>query len=250
MEVNVIIFYIGILLIVALVLLLIALVILYLRSANNLQKLKEEKETNWRAQMSSAQATVKKVIEDAHTNAGQIVGSAEIFKKEQIDKVNIEINKAITHYTENYNRVLVNLQNEMVNVLKNTPKDIQVGVVKQLQILRDTLQKDLATSRKDVSDLIEKEYTKMHNDLESYKQAKVAQLDKSIFKIIQYVSRRVLTKEINAEEHEKLVIKALEEAKRQEMIKTEIVDTDSNQPVNTKQELGKNSQVNTPKPQI
>ena len=41
------------------------------------------------------------------------------------------------------------------------------------------------------------------------------EIDESIVMILKEVARKVLAKEISQEEHEKLVLKALEEAKRQ-----------------------------------
>jgi F0F1-type ATP synthase membrane subunit b/b' len=222
--------------VVALILLLVAVVILHLRLAYKYQKLREERENNWQAQLKNAQLKARKVIEDANTQASQIVGSAQGFKREQIDMLNSEIYKAVETYTDTYNQVMINLQNEIVKVLGNTPEDIKNGVIKELEVIRNALQKDLIESRKKASAVIEKEYSKLQSDIESYKLTRLKQLDNSIFQIIEMVSKKVLAKEISAEEHEKLVIKALEEAKRQEMleVKSQTPETNSEtQPIKT-----------------
>ena len=55
----------------------------------------------------------------------------------------------------------------------------------------------------------------MEKEIEAYKQARFKEAEAMVTKIVQKVSQEVLNKAINIEDHEKLVVDALEKAKKE-----------------------------------
>ena len=70
-------------------------------------------------------------------------------------------------------------------------------------------------AQNDARNLIIEAYKKAESEVQEYKSARLKQIEESLVYILENIAKRVLVKEISQDEHEKLVLKALEEAKRQ-----------------------------------
>ena len=102
----------------------------------------------------------------------------------------------------------------MGKVLLSVPNNINNSIVSAIQSFSFSLQNQFTNAQKKMLEDFTNLYKSSEADIENYKRERLKVLDSLILKVIEEVSLRVLGKEISVEEHEKLVLKALEEAKR------------------------------------
>jgi len=115
---------------------------------------------------------------------------------------------------KSYQEALKNIQDEMGKVLLSVPNNINNSIVSAIQSFSFSLQNQFTNAQKKMLEDFTNLYKSSEADIENYKRERLKVLDSLILKVIEEVSLRVLGKEISVEEHEKLVLKALEEAKR------------------------------------
>ncbi|KKQ51414.1 hypothetical protein A2865_02815 [Candidatus Woesebacteria bacterium RIFCSPHIGHO2_01_FULL_39_17] len=220
--------YIIFLLLAALVLLLVGLVIAYLRLLTKLTSSKSEKLTvDPRNLLIQAQTKGQKILEEAYTKAREILARSDDFSKDQEVKISEELKKSTNIYVNKYQDILEKTQEESIKILQNIPEDIKALFLKEIGEVRKNLIQEVEKVEKDARQIVLDAYQKAEADVEKYKLERMRQVDESIILILKDVARKVLSKEINKEEHEKLVMKALEEAKRQRVFNKQ---GDLNQP--------------------
>ncbi|GAF70001.1 unnamed protein product, partial [marine sediment metagenome] len=183
--------------------------------------LKEEKvkasETPRTDSLKRTQIEAQKLIDEASQKAQEIIRNTKTFTDKSTNLLTQEIQNATQNYAVLYGETLRRIQDESVKIVATIPNDVKESVINELTSLRSILQDELKRSQEEARKIIGQVYKEVETEIENYKEKRMKQLDDSILEIVEQVSRKVLAKEISLEEHEKLVMKALEEAKRQEI---------------------------------
>jgi F0F1-type ATP synthase membrane subunit b/b' len=218
-------YYLSIFIISALVLLLIGLVLAYLRLVGKTMAMKEERRRESGAGiLEEAQKKSEGMIEAARAKAQEIVNNAQIFSNTQAGIIQKEVQNANQLNTERYQQSLQSVQNESIRMLSSVPKDVSAALTSQLVNIRATIQSEIEKASSAAKAQVDNAYKKAEMEVESYKLQRLKQIDDSIISILEEVSRKVLAKQISHDEHEKLVMKALDEAKRQHVFFEEQFD--------------------------
>jgi len=139
----------------------------------------------------------------------------ESFYKNLQQKIEEELVKSSKLYASKYEEILKETQGQSIKILQNIPQDIKTVLAKEIQSVHITIEEEVKKAEEEAKGVVVLAYQKAESEVEKYKLARLRQVDESIVMILKEVARKVLSKEINMEEHEKLVMKALEEAKRQ-----------------------------------
>ncbi len=82
----------------------------------------------------------------------------------------------------------------------------------------DTLHKETIESQQIVEQKVQEEYKKVEGEIKQYKDEQMAKIEESIYDILHDVSHKVMGKALSLKDHEALVLEALEEAKRSNVI--------------------------------
>jgi hypothetical protein len=217
MQIDQSIVLIFILIFTALTLALIALLLAFVKVSKNYMDTKEGKDKYPDPKILLLRAHVKsqKIIEEAVDKASQIVSSSEALKTSKVDNIEKEIEKADAAYLKIYQESIAKIQNESLKGLQNLPDYIKALLSKEALGIKDELSTEIKKAQEDAKQLVLEAYKKADQEVASYRKMRLDALDNTIVNIVQAVSRKVLTREIDANEHEKLVMKALEEAKKQ-----------------------------------
>lgn len=203
----------------ALVLLGVGLVIVYIKSVqkyNELRDKKENKDANTDPQMilANAQNKAQQILQDASRRAEEIVNKAQVFTSGQENKVAAEIEKASQMYASSYQESLKALENKAVTMMQTIPNEVKDVLLREITNIRTTIQAQIQKAEADAKQIVVDAYKRAEDEVVNYKKQRLKQVDDSIIVILQDIAHKVLSKEISKEEHEKLVMKALEEAKR------------------------------------
>ena len=208
--------YIVFLVLASLILLLVGIITSYLRLISKLTSFKGEKSAvDTGNLLIQAQIRAQKILEEAHVKAREMLTRNDSFSKDLETKIEEELAKSMKMYVDKYDETLEKTEKESIKVLQNIPSDIKTLFLKEIEVVRQNLSQEVQKVEKDARQIVMDAYQKVEAEVEKYKLERIKQVDESIILILKDVARKVLSKEINKEEHEKLVLKALEEAKRQ-----------------------------------
>jgi hypothetical protein len=229
MQIDQSLIYIVILIFTVLVLFLVGILYAYLKLVRNYLDVKEGRDRypDPKALLLRAHAKAQKLIEDATEKASQIISSSETLKSKNLEDVQKQIEKAQIDSLKIYQNSVSKIQEDSLKVLQNVPEYIKALLSKEVLVVKDDLLDEIKIAHENAKKLITQAYQKADSEVADYKRVRMDALDKTIISMVQKISRKVLNKEIEPTEHEKLVLKALEEAKRQNIF-SEFDETDKN----------------------
>jgi len=229
--------FIFILIFIALTLALVALLLAFVKLSKSYMDTKEGKDKYPDPKILLLRAHVKsqKITEEAVDKAAQIVSSAETLKAGKVDNIEKEIEKADATYLKIYQESIAKIQDESLKGLQNLPEYIKALLSREALGIKDELSTQIKKAQEDAKQMVLEAYKKADQEVASYRKMRLDALDNTIVNIVQAVSRKVLTKEIDPNEHEKLVLKALEEAKKQNVFApSDIQDEEVTNPASVK----------------
>jgi hypothetical protein len=213
---------------VAVLLLALAVVIMYIRVTRKYVNLRtagvgDKDETI----IGNATKIADKILEDAKAKSKLMLDASQHLSGKYTEYFDETIKNANKDYLNRFNEVLLNSQTKLLQGINDLSGSV-AGVINQdIVVVREAIISQLTKMQAEIQTEVAKTYESLELNLTSYKKARMAQIDQAIFDIIEEVSRKVLEKEISAEEHEKLVMKALEEAKNQNVFFSDNGDTES-----------------------
>ena len=104
------------------------------------------------------------------------------------------------------------------NVIKKVSRDFEYGAEDEVKGFRKSLEVEAVGVEKAVADRVEQEFATAKQQIDEYKKYRLAKLDGEIDEIVSNTVKKVIGKVIPMEEHKKLIISALEEAKREHIL--------------------------------
>lgn len=124
--------------------------------------------------------------------------------------------KQVTQELLNRNKEIIERgQLASVSSLEELTKEVEGEVIKEIDAFKDNLHKEIIESEQLVEERVHSEYEVLRNELKNYKESRLKEIDREIANIVLKVSKEVLGKAIDLKDHEDLVIRALEKAKKE-----------------------------------
>ncbi len=204
----------------------------------------------------------RKILEDATSEASQILTDAKYINEtsketvnDALQKMSAESQKEITdiqketvekihEFTNSYQASLKEVMNASLSDFQKIAKDMQSELQQQQKSLLEetanfntahqTSLKQLSSSSltefqtivKGMEQDLQKQIKEFHDamlpalkkELEEYKAMRLKQAEQTITKVIQEVSQEVFNKSLSLEDHQKLLINSLEQAKKEKML--------------------------------
>ncbi len=215
--------YLVILIFSILIIFILGLFMAYLKLLRNYLDTKEGKDRyiDPKELLLRAHAKSQRILEDATDKANKILSSSEVFKVKNLDSIQKQIEKLHFDNLKVYQDSVSKIQDVSLRMLQNVPEYIKTLITKEILIVKDDLFAEIKKANESAKDLVAQAYRKVDEEVAEYKKYRMEALENTIVSIVQQISRRVLNREINLVEHEKLVMKALEEAKRQNIFSDE-----------------------------
>ena len=209
--------YIIILTAIALIILLIGVVVAYLRMVKKYLDLKEigTEGVDPQTIIRQAQEKAQRILDNAQHDARETISKASNYLDINQNLVAKELQRASQIYAKKYEQILLATQDNIIKTIQTIPEDSKKVLLSEISTIRTLLSGQVQKAADEAKSLVTDAYKKAEQEVENYKNVRMREIDESIVMILKEVARKVLAKEISQEEHEKLVLKALEEAKRQ-----------------------------------
>jgi hypothetical protein len=173
-----------------------------------------------------ARTKAVKIIDDANSKALDIIANATLSRdltlgviKQEVSRVSSvqieEFEKATSDFTKLYLQVLQNLKIKNIEVFQNLSKDIEINTMAEIKNFKESMQKLTTLSQQEVKEKIDADYATARKQIEDYEKEKLGKIDSKIYEILETTAKLVLGKAFSLSEHEELIIKSLEKAKKE-----------------------------------
>jgi F0F1-type ATP synthase membrane subunit b/b' len=212
--------YIFALIIVSLTLLCISVLVLYFRLIGKYEELrhgKEKQDVDPQTLIEQARTRSRQILEEAHAKSVQIISRSEAYLAREESVLGKELEKAQASYQKSFDSAISASQSKAEQMIQNIPQDIKMTLISVIDNFRVSLAREVQKTQDDANKTIREAYQTAAEEVSKYKEERMRQVDESILSVVKDVTEKVIGKSVSAEEHEKLVLKSLEEAKRQKI---------------------------------
>lgn len=212
------------------------LVIIYY---TNVYKNLFKKETLLREQETEAHQKAEKIMEHAHQRAEAIVREAsqkatqmlsqsesfkydierqmkEVFEKTLTDSAGI-IKENSTDVKNQYVALFSDLQSQYMNEVKKITTTLESESKKGLAEFESIVKTEITDFQGGIATQIDQQLKEVQTEIQTYKDAQMKTIETRIENTIRQLAKDLLGKSIPLEEHENLIFKALEKAKKEGM---------------------------------
>ncbi len=175
---------------------------------NDLEKKEGKIDTNYHQVVDNALTRERKILEDATSEADQIITDAHYVSETAKEA----INKALQDIVTSIQQETGTTAQTFMNSYQETLKQLAAQSLDQFHNVNIKLEEDLQNQVKLIHETL---LPKLEKDLEEYKQTRLQQTEQMIIMIVQKASQEILNKSISLEDHHKLLIESLERAKKE-----------------------------------
>lgn len=175
---------------------------------NELTKREGKIDIDYHQAVDSALNRERKILADATEEADQILTNAQYVKKDSKEIVD----HALQKMTQDIQKESVDTASNFLKSYQTSLGQLETQSLTDFQNVIKGLQSDL---QKQVKDFHEQMLPNLEKELESYKQNRLKQTEATITQIVQKASQEILNKAISLEDHQSLVLAALEKAKKE-----------------------------------
>lgn len=178
-----------------------------------------------------ARREAEEIVSEAHGKATEaikkidLLGSGmqqdlekalEAVYKREVERVARTADQLVTEYRS----LLDEVRKKHVEASEAAMRQMMEGSGLAVHSFQTFLEEQMGGYRQEMQQRMEDSQRAAQKEIEAYKSQAFKKVEDSIYRIIQFVSQRVLGEAISIEQHRKLVITALEEAKREGLFET------------------------------
>lgn len=142
-------------------------------------------------------ASVRKMVVDVEGASNNSKITLEQTLQQIVTTVHKEAFDTGKEVTDGYHAHLKKITDNSISGFQNVTNELELEMSKQIKEFRGTL------------------LTNLEKEIDDYKQQKIRRIDQASVILVQRVSQEVMNKSLTIEDHEKLVIRSLEKAKKE-----------------------------------
>lgn len=171
----------------------------YERAVTQLLKLKREKNEEEKA----SRLYALRLIKDAREKAIEIIGEAKVDTIKWRDTLDEEIMKLTDEQ-------LVEYKEKLQTISKDVEKDVKTGA----EDFRKVLEMETVGVQKAVAKRVQDEFSVIEEQIQEYKSEKIKEIEAKSEVLLDKVVREVFGKGLTIKDHEQLIIRSLDQAKK------------------------------------
>lgn len=191
----------------------------YLTEKEKRIKMEDNLDAKVAERIKEARKKSEEIIEKAVQEAEEITQSATNFTQKTKGFLEKDVDSTSKEYLHYYQEILNEVGKEAVERMDNVSEDIKGDLKIKVEDFTKSLYEKIVETHSVASKALQDTYKKAELEVEDYKNKRIQDIENSLLHLVERIVKKVLEREISLEEHEKLVIKSFEEAKRQKMFK-------------------------------
>lgn len=161
-----------------------------------------------------AHQQARDIIKQASSQAKHILTDTQFIKSHAAKELDRDMAKEAAAILQSYQEALEQVTQEAVAEMKNAANSINQVGTNEVDAYRESLKKELVVHKDALDKMVADEFAKARSEVEAYKKDQMGKVDKAVSKVVVTIVEKVLGRMISTEDHEELVLQALEQAKK------------------------------------
>lgn len=134
---------------------------------------------------------------------------------QEIQRVLSEFSQQIAKGVSNLSKFTLDAQNKISEEAKNKILELNQTAEKELIKIQEANLKGSTQIYQSIRETLNKKVQETEKEIENYKKERLKEIDREIYRLLGEVAKKTIGKAINLSDHEKLVMEALEKAKKE-----------------------------------
>jgi uncharacterized protein YukE len=179
-----------------------------------------------RERIAQAQREAQELVRDAQKHAQDILRQTEQFRDRMTDEFEKStkafyasetdrLSKAAAQLSIEYQNLAEEARGAYVRVLDDVTKSVSLEARRAVSEFQNFVRIEMARYERLTDQGLEEWRRTLQSEIEKKREAALKRIEESVYRILFFVSKEVLGHALDLEEHQALVIRALEDAKRQ-----------------------------------
>lgn len=173
-------------------------------------KLKNERKSHEKLALERSE----KIIDKAIIEASEIISKAQVLEEEVKSKISESSSQISDNQKDVYKKVFDEVKSQLYEVVQKASQDIKQDAQEEIAAFANSVREETIATETEVKTKISEEYVNLERDLEEYKRTKMLEAAHEAEKLISIITKKVLNESLSTQNHKDLIIKALEEAKK------------------------------------
>lgn len=169
-------------------------------------------------ELTRAREKSHQIITQADAKASQIVSQADIFSAQVKQQFAADLKAIIAKEEIDFEGLQKQIHETATKVLQDVSQSVRSDTEKSVAQFQQTLSNEMKKSQEQVRQSIESGYANVVREIDEYKVLLLGQVERHIYEIVRTTTKKVIGSSLSIEEHQELIVKALEEAKREHIL--------------------------------
>lgn len=179
--------------------------------------------------LSEANQKASEQLAESTQKATQIVNNANILTQQQQNQLQQSLTTLLSVQSKQLTDIFDKTKQDALSVVKSISQMVgqestreiegfrsQVNV--QLNQISKTLEGVVGQTQETIGQHLDNYQKQIAKELDDYKKKRIMKVEENIYDILRDVSRQFMSKSINTQEHEEIIISALEDAKKKNLL--------------------------------
>jgi len=165
--------------------------------------------------IAEAQSNATAIIRNAHLKAQEIIQSGDIFSKEYKQNFQASLMQILELEKKQYQQIAANVESESGKVLSEMSTGLKTQVSSEMKEFHNAMTSETAKVQDALSKGVQGAYREVQKQVEGYRNQMIMEVNSKIWKVVSDATKKSIGEALSREQHEKIIVKALEEAKKQ-----------------------------------
>jgi len=183
--------------------------------AQTVYKQQQENTTKVEALLQQTLDQAKDIITNSEALKGTVDAKLNALFDATITQSQALIKEKNDEFITQYQSQMTHISNEYIGILQNTNKNIETDFIQKSEAYLNEMKDRLIELSSQKREVMEKEMQKIQGDLDTYKKEQFTKIESNIYEILARAAESVIGQAVNFDQHQELIIKALEQAKRE-----------------------------------
>lgn len=195
-------------------------------SSGELERQKREAHEKAELLLENARKDSLRIVEEANKKAGELLQTTQAVKntfesevtshlKDFSEKEKDRIVDASKQMIDAYRQMLESTKQQYGSTMASTAKEMASEAQKSIHIFGEFLKEQTVRYEGSLHEQIEAGFMSTQKEISDYKRESLRKVEDAIYRILNFVSKSVLGHALNLEDQQDLVVRALDEAKKQ-----------------------------------
>lgn len=171
-----------------------------------------------KGKLAQAEENARKQIEDAQKKALEIVNRSQQLTEETRKQMQQQILQSISKQLQEYQQIMEQVKGVMLQEASELTGELKAAATADINKMSSEVQKTISQQQAALQQKVDLEFSSISKVVDEYKEKRLEFIEQQITEMVIQTAKEVIGKSLSLQEHEDLIMQALEKAKSENVL--------------------------------